>query len=266
MLPTSASLATRYGTIAYREAGSGPPLILLHGLAGSSKSWEAQFGALANIRRVIAWDCPGYGGSDEQPGDAPTLADYADALLAFADGLGLERFDLLGHSMGGVIAGRFAALQPDRVRRLILSGTRTGFTRRDPASFLSRIEELRSLTPEEFGARRADGMVAASAPRETWRRVAAVAAAVRPAGFAAAARMLTRADNADLLHRIRAPALVLAGEADRIALPAGAEALAQAVAARLIMIAGAAHAPYLEQAAAYNDALRTFLSEPPARG
>ena len=266
MLPTSATLATGSGTIACREAGSGPPLVLLHGLAGSSKSWEEQFDALGDIRRVIAWDCPGYGGSDTLPGDAPMLADYADALLAFVDGLGLDRLDLLGHSMGGVIAGRFAALQPDRVRRLILSGTRTGFARRDPASFLSRIEELRSLTPEEFGARRADGMVAAGAPREIWRRVAAVAAEVRPAGFAAAARMLTCADNADLLHRITAPVLVLAGEADRIALPAEAEELAQAVAGRLVMIGGAAHAPYLEQAAAYNDALRGFLSEAPARG
>src|SRR5690606_25319281 len=136
--------------------GTGTALVLLHGIAGASQSWTRQLADLADMRRVIAWDCPGYGDSDDLPGE-PGLDDYAEALLALADSLGLERFDLLGHSMGGAIAGRFAARHPERVERLILSGTRTGFTRRDPAAFLARVEELRTLPPAEFGMRRATG-------------------------------------------------------------------------------------------------------------
>src|SRR5258708_31254094 len=99
----------RYATVAdrrvaYREAGAGPALLLLHGVGSGSGSWLAQFAGLAADRRVIAWDAPGYGESDVLPDAAPCAADYAVAALALADALGLDRFVLLGHSLGAIMA------------------------------------------------------------------------------------------------------------------------------------------------------------------
>ncbi len=109
-LPDFSTVATPSGTIAWREAGDGAPLVLLHGLGSSSKSWVAQYDGLATGRRVIAWDCPGYGGSEDLAAARPSVADYAVALTHLLDALSLDDVDLLGHSMGGAHAGRFAAL------------------------------------------------------------------------------------------------------------------------------------------------------------
>src|SRR3546814_12702323 len=113
MPPRRLTLDTPAGRIGFREAGTGTDvLVLLHGLGGNSLSWESQFDHLANHRRVIAWDSPGYGGSDDLPMPAPDPDDYVEALRTFLDAMGIARADLLGHSMGGVVAARFAARWP----------------------------------------------------------------------------------------------------------------------------------------------------------
>lgn len=108
----------------YLRAGSGPPLILLHGLLGYSFSWRFNIAALAKHTTVYAVDMPGAGFSERSSNLDCSFRASASRLLTFADAVGIGSFDLLGTSHGGAVAVLAAAIanQPgsERVRRLIL--------------------------------------------------------------------------------------------------------------------------------------------------
>src|SRR5690348_257490 len=106
--------------LAYEDVGRGDPFVLVHGFTGSGREWTELVPELAEDRRVIAVHQRGHG-SSSHTGDAASytfdalVADFA----ALVDHLGLERFDVLGHSMGGLVAMRYAVEHPDRVRSLL---------------------------------------------------------------------------------------------------------------------------------------------------
>lgn len=104
----------------YRHAGSGAPLLLVHGLLGHSFSWRHTIPSLASLADVYAVDLPGSGLSDPPPNHDGSLRATTHRLLRFMDALNLSSCDLLGTSYGGALAMMLAALTPNRVRRLIL--------------------------------------------------------------------------------------------------------------------------------------------------
>ena len=116
--------------IRYVQAGEGPVVLLLHGLAASLLTWYCNIDVLADAGyRVIAPDLPGYGDSDK-----PGHLDYgpvsaADFVYDFSQELGLERFSMVGSSAGGLIAGLFALEYPAMVERMVLVGS-GGFGRK----------------------------------------------------------------------------------------------------------------------------------------
>ncbi len=257
--PKIKHVQTEAGRIAYLEAGEGPVLVCLHGLGGGARSWTKQLLALSDRRRVIAWDCPGYGGSDDYPSKIPTPAQYADVLVAMLDGIGVDgAFDLVGHSMGGAIAPHVVAKNPGRVRRLVMSSTRVAFASR--SGYEQRLLEHASMSPEEFGATRAKSMCSPDAPVAAKATVASIASEIRASGYAAAVHLLSVCNNAKILKALRLPTLVIAGAEDRIAPEAETAALTGTIpGARREVIGQAAHAAYLEQPAAFNACLTTFL-------
>lgn len=257
-LPPLRHAVLDWGRIAYREAGSGPALVLLHGLGGSSKSWVEQYRGLADGFRVIGLDAPGYGGSDVHPSPKPSADAFAAAAAGLIEALGLDRVFLLGHSMGGIVAPRVVLARPEMVARLVLSATKTTFVP-DAALFAERLRELESLGPEEFGRRRAAGMLAPDAPDAVRRQTAAVAAEARLPGFAAAVHVLSTTDNTALLPGLEVPALVVAGAEDRIADDAATSRLAETAGVERVVVAGSGHAAYVEQPDRYNAALGGFL-------
>jgi pimeloyl-ACP methyl ester carboxylesterase len=110
---------TREGRVALMEAGTGDPVLMLHGLGGTKISFLPTVAALAPDYRAIAMDVPGFGDSDKPIGryDAAFMARWAVSLL---DSLGLERAHVLGHSMGGRVALELGMSHPDRVESLML--------------------------------------------------------------------------------------------------------------------------------------------------
>lgn len=104
-------------TVHFQELGAGAPLLLLSANPGEAADWAAVMPALAAEYRVLALDWPGYGGS-EIPADADrwTVLDYAAVLREFLTALDLPPVRLIGNSVGGNAAARFAAEAPDRVR------------------------------------------------------------------------------------------------------------------------------------------------------
>jgi pimeloyl-ACP methyl ester carboxylesterase len=106
-------------TQSYRIAGSGPVLLLLHGIAGTAEAWVASMPLLARHFTVIAPDLPGHGSSDKAPGDY-SLGALANSIRDLLVGLGHTRATIAGHSLGGGIAMQFAYQYPERCERLVL--------------------------------------------------------------------------------------------------------------------------------------------------
>lgn len=114
------SLALGGAHMRFLRAGSGPPLLLVHGLMGYSFSWRHTLPVLARYATVYAPDLPGAGFSDSTPGMDCCFQACAERLLRFMDAAGINDCDLLGTSHGGAIAMMAAATAPQRIRRLIL--------------------------------------------------------------------------------------------------------------------------------------------------
>ncbi len=103
--------------VSYREAGDGPVLVLLHGIAGSSETWDAVIPALADQHTVVAPDLLGHGASAKPRGDY-SLGAYASGLRDLLSVLGHDRVSVVGHSLGGGVAMQFAYQFPERIERL----------------------------------------------------------------------------------------------------------------------------------------------------
>jgi len=128
--------------IAFRRAGSGPPLLLLHGIPTSSRLWDAVGADLAGDLDVVAPDLLGYGESAKPPDRDVSMAAQAELMPKLLDALGVERSIVVGHDLGGAVAQRIAVDAPERVAGLVLI---------DSVSFDSwpilRMRMLRTLAP-----------------------------------------------------------------------------------------------------------------------
>jgi pimeloyl-ACP methyl ester carboxylesterase len=120
---TLRELVTDQGVLRYHEAGEGPPLLLLHGSGPGVTGWRNYRGNLAVFAehfRTLVLEFPGFGVSD--PTDQHPMVAAPAAVLRFLDGLGLQQVDVIGNSMGGIVATQVAAAHPDRIRRLVTIG------------------------------------------------------------------------------------------------------------------------------------------------
>lgn len=106
----------------YRRAGSGPPLVMLHGSPGSSEMLHAEMGAAAEHFTVFALDTPGFGSSDALPGEVLTVPQLAEATAKAMEALGLPPCPVYGTHTGALIAVELGARHPDRVSGLVMEG------------------------------------------------------------------------------------------------------------------------------------------------
>lgn len=260
--PPQQIYSIQQGHLSFRSQGTGPVVIFLHGLLGSSKAWAFQFAGLSADYHVAAWDAPGYGAST--PVDADIDA-YVRVLHAFIGRYGDTRVALVGHSMGGTVASRYAALYPEKIACLVLSCTHPGYgaPASAPASekLEKRLRELTQIGREAYGRNRArDLLPFPDTPAAVLSYAAQIAAETNPEGLRRASRMLQLADNRPLLPKITRPTLVLTGEKDQVVQPQlKADLLSLVPFTRHIDMPGLAHAPYFQAPDYYNGLLRDFL-------
>lgn len=258
--------------IGYREAGAARetalPLVLLHGIGSGAASWLQQLETLGAARRVFAWDAPGYGESTPVEPASPQAADYADALRGWLDALGIDRCVLVGHSLGAIIAGHFAAANPQRVAGLALLSPAGGYGAASEAVRVqkrdSRLAMLAELGPQGLADQRSANMLSATASETAREWVRWNMARIVPGGYAQATHLLANADlAADLAQRAdtshNEPLVCVAvGEEDRITTPDACERIAQAANVPLQRIPGAGHAGYVEAPERYNTLIDAF--------
>ncbi|MDJ0628331.1 MAG: alpha/beta hydrolase [Rhodobacter sp.] len=237
------------------------PLVLVHGFMGGSAQWASQ-GALGQRRDLICLDLPGFG---KNAGMAPvnSIPAFAEWVLAELTQRGVKRFDLLGHSMGGMIVQEMTRLAPGRVDRLVLYGT--GAVGVLPGRFESIETSMRRA--------RADGAtVTARRIAATWflRREAAAefpacAAIAEESGLPAIlAGLEAMQEWSGLGHlaSITAPTLVLWGDCDRTYPWPQVERLWQSIpTCNLAVVPACAHAVHLERPRLFNQLVSGFLGE-----
>jgi pimeloyl-ACP methyl ester carboxylesterase len=255
------------GRIAYREAGAGTALVLLHGIGSGSGSWVHQLDALSTRFRVIAWDAPGYGDSTHLPNEAPAAADYAGALGSLLGALSIERAALIGHSLGALIAARHSAGAPARVERLALLNPARGYGNAPPEVRTRRLEErlaaMDRLGPLRHAEERSPALLAPQASAAARALVVWNSARLDPRGYAQAARMLAGADIHADAPLYGGPVLVACGVEDWVTPEAGCRDIAARFPhAEYRSIAGVGHASYIEDSSAVNELMLTFLTSP----
>jgi pimeloyl-ACP methyl ester carboxylesterase len=250
------------GQMSFRSRGDGETIVFLHGLLGSSKSWAFQFEHLCHDYRVIGWDAPGYGQSTMV---SASIDAFVEALREFIANIGRPKVSLVGHSMGGAVAARFAATFPELVSHLVLSCTHAGYG--DPetapmsAKFERRMRELGEIGPIAYGANRARGLLPDSISSCVLDYAAEIVSETNPEGLRRATRMLQCADNRPLLPKLKMPILVLTGEMDRDVRPdLKADLLKLTPVTRHIEMPRLGHAPYFEAPDYYNGLIEDFLS------
>jgi len=244
----------------YETSGNGTPLVLTHGLGGDLHFWDESCEALAAHHRVVRWDVRGFGASDKPPGPY-TPGDFARDLAGLLDALGLEAVHLLGISMGGVIAQRFALDFPRRLLSLILVSTSSEVGERAVANWqrLADLVEQRGLDARTADASRGFSPGFAAAHPEVVRGVTERARHCEPKAYAAAARAVADYQWTADLGRVDAPALVLQGLEDQLTPPGGAVKLGRALSrSRVIMIPGSGHYLPLEQPRVFEAAALSF--------
>jgi 3-oxoadipate enol-lactonase len=264
--------------IAYEEHGSGTrPFVLLHGFTGSRRDFAPRVAELAALGRVVLPDLRGHGESTNT-GDTNgyTFDQLARDLLGFLDALGIERCDLLGHSMGGMIALRAALSWQERFASLVLMDTSARVPddlARGPIELAARVAReagmtqlatilrARSSSPEA-GRTDADRRLEAEWGDRYWTEWRFPNYhAMDPHAFGAlGAAIFDQAPLESRLAEICCPTLVMVGSGDTGFLVAADELVRDIPGARLAVIPEAGHQPQLENPAAWLAALGDHLA------
>jgi pimeloyl-ACP methyl ester carboxylesterase len=218
----------------YEEYGAGPPVVLIHGLAGDCSAWQAQIARLERTYRVIAFDNRGAGRSSA-PDYPYTTRLFADDTVALLDGLGVtEPAHIIGRSMGGAIAQEIALGYPERVRSLIITASfgrldRYGYQILDNINEVvkaqgygpaAKMQSLFFFPPSYFNTHQEQ--------MESFE--AALANTDRPIrGYVHSTHACLTHDALDRLHRVECPTLVMAGGQDVLCARSASEEIADRV-------------------------------------
>ncbi|WP_227998967.1 alpha/beta fold hydrolase [Nocardia australiensis] len=245
------------------ESGSGPTLLMLHGIGGSADSFVPQFDELSSSLRLLAWDAPGYGRSAD-PGRPFDLDDYADAAAdVIREHCGEAGAHVLGMSWGGVVATRLAMRHPDVVRSLLLGSSTVGSGADEPsaARMRSRAATLEQQGVEAFAAERSPRLLSGSASEVLVATATQIMAeSIRMPGYGYAAESMATTDHTADLPKIDIPTLVLSGDEDRVTGVPASLVLAQGIpGAGFVTLRSAGHLANQERPRAFNAWVESFI-------
>jgi pimeloyl-ACP methyl ester carboxylesterase len=251
-----------------------PPVVLLHGITGHARVWDHLAERLLPGRRVLALDQRGHGDSDPAPDDDYRVGAMADDVAAFAGSLRLDRFALVGHSMGGRIAIKYAADHAARLDRLVIIDIGPDIN----LAGLQRVRDMMAKSPERIESeewaveyiRRANPLQDVGMLRErvrhglkrlpdgelTWKYAKGLRDMMREG----------RRDAVDLwepLPRIPCPTLIVRGAESDILAPEVAKKMAERLPdGRVVEIEGAGHTVPADRPEEFVREIRGFLGSP----
>ena len=228
--------------VRYQTVGEGEPVVLVHGLSGSTLWWRRNVPELAQHYKVYLVDLPGFGAGSRKHGRF-ALKQAGDWLLAWMDAIGLKQTHLIGHSMGGYICMEIAAHRPDVVKRLVLVSPAFKAAANSVLGYTKLLlNGIRYLTPHFFPILAYDSLRAG------------------PITLLKATREIIALDVSEDVQRITEPVLLVWGENDTLVPPTlGYMLRAELPNARLLTLEHAAHVAMFDQPQTFNVAVTAFL-------
>jgi 3-oxoadipate enol-lactonase len=252
---------------AFTTLGSGPTVLMLHGIGGGHLSFAPQVETLASAGyRAVAWDMPGYGHS--APIEPYTFKGLAQSCIALIEALQCQHVVLVGHSMGGMVAQEVVARRPELVSRLVLCGTSPSFGKPDgdwQQTFITQ-----RTAPLDAGKSMADlaeilvpQMVGPGSLPEGVRLATHCMSLVPAATYRRALECIVTFDRRANLPGILVPTLVVAGEHDKNAPPAVMKKMADSIPkSSYLEMKGIGHLQNLEAPEEFDGLLLNFLTLP----
>mgnify|MGYP002398489453 CR=1 FL=1 len=262
----AACSAGKLGATSYAAQGHGDVVVLIHGVGLAKEAWNSLAKALARNYRVVAYDMLGHGSSDLPP-EHVELRAYAQQFIDLLDGLGIESANVVGHSMGALVALETALAFPDRVKRVAALN-----------SVFERTEEQRSAVRARAASLRECGIRQSVKPTiarwfgdpvpEVLRQVAddieRLLEQADPVGYARTYELFASSDRAhsDRLGEMQVPALFMTAEFDGNSMPSMSLAMAAlAPHAKAVMVPGARHMMTVTHSQKVLEELEYFLDQ-----
>ncbi len=260
-MPFANSNGTR---IYWTEAGSGPPLVVIMGLGYSHEMWHRVTPVVSKHFRTILFDNRGVGRSDIPPGPYSIAGMAADS-AAVLDAAGIERADIFGISMGGMIAQEFALQYPERVGKLILGCTACGGPKvvRAEAEVNTLLLDRAKMPMEEAIQAGVPFIYDSNTSRDLIEEDLVIRRRTfpEPRAYTAQLQGILAWASYDRLQNIRAPTLVIHGATDRLVPPGNGKLIAETIpGAKFVLIDNASHIFTTDQAERSNAEVLSFLN------
>jgi 3-oxoadipate enol-lactonase len=266
--------------ICYEIAGDGEPLFLVHGFGSKKESWIAQFPVLSKHFKVIRFDNRGAGKSDRPKGNY-TMDVFADDIKGLMDFLGIEKTNIAGWSLGGMIVQNFLLKYPEKIKKVILINTNYGFPDEDgPLVYKNmRLEEEKQKKIDHVkawwdGARSGYYIKfrkeMEANPSKKWYGLWSAEDMIETSiidsptaeDIEMQASALKTHDTFDRLKTIKSPTLIITASHDRLTPKSSMEEIHNEIPnSKFIVIEKAGHSSPLEKAPEVNQAIIDFLKE-----
>ncbi|NNC93533.1 MAG: alpha/beta fold hydrolase [Acidimicrobiia bacterium] len=245
----------------YAESGRGALAVLIHGYPLDHTLWLNQLSGLADLRRVVAVDLPGYGTSERVTGQPLTMEALAEDVAGLVESLEYEQADIVGLSMGGYVALALYEAYPALFRSLVLANTKAGADSEEGKA--GREAQAQAVVADgraSLAAKLVGALLAPSHDLTAAARLRTMVEAAPVETIVASLRgMAARPDRTELLSRIEVPTLVISGEEDALIPPLDSHEMSSAITgSEFVVIPGAGHLGPIERPDAFSEALRSF--------
>ena len=245
----------------YQKINKEIPILFLHGFNGSSKSWAYQFDYFKNKRSIIAVDAPGFGQSDPADLDMLSIAHIVYNLLR---SINIVRCDLVGHSMGGMLAQIMASQYNSLINKVILSCTHKGYALlkgsplREP--YRLRLEQRKKMSDEKFGQLRIQKMLPELKNEEIFKFLSLISAEINEGSIQSGGMAMQTLDTTDYLSKLNQDCLILKGSKDIVVSNERSYELEKLLKhAKIKELQNVGHAPYCEDANTFNGEVENFF-------
>ena len=245
----------------YQKFNQEIPILFLHGFNGNSKSWAYQFDYFKNKRSIIAVDAPGFGQSDPADLDMLSIAHIVYNLLR---SINIVRCDLVGHSMGGMLAQIMASQYNSLINKVILSCTHKGYALlkgsplREP--YRLRLEQRKKMSDKKFGQLRIQKMLPELKNEEIFKFLSLISAEINEGSIQSGGIAMQTLDTTDYLSKLNQDCLILKGSKDIVVSNERSYELEKLLKhAKIKELQNVGHAPYCEDANTFNGEVENFF-------
>ena len=245
----------------YQKFNQEIPILFLHGFNGNSKSWAYQFDYFKEKRSIIAIDAPGFGQSDSVDLDMLSIAKIVHDLLK---SIGITRCDLVGHSMGGMLAQIVASQYNKLINKVVLSCTHKGYALpigsplRDP--YKIRLEERKTMSDKKFGQLRIQKMLPELKNKEIFSFLSSISEEITEGSINSGGMAMQTLDTTGYLSNLKQECLILKGSKDIVVSKERSYELEKLLKhAKIREIPNVGHAPYCEDVKSFNAEVENFF-------